>query len=339
MKNPLKKMNKKNRKISLAISCALIIGFGVSCIMTLESCNKETVSNGAINNSSNQKGIAEEFISFNIGDIIDRETMDAIYDEVAYFHGYEIAECTLNKELLQLDEKTYLSYILQKTRSDVESLELPLLNQHLGENYISLNEALSLYNYNPTESTILSNYDFNQVVKNNFNLDVITAGTNQLMDILIDALEKSETEEEFYALYRNRINELTNEISNPNDFFCAYISAAVCMNSFMTWSWYFYNDCSTKKDRPSVWQRIKDKAQEITKKLEPYVEADLEGAAWGALVGSGCGAIRGAVAGSAAGGVGAIPGAVAGAVSGAVNGSFEGAIGGSLIHHHKNHKK
>lgn len=313
----------------------IVAGIMVAAVVTLVACSKD----GDSNNLSQKKNVTEETVSFNLGDIFDREAMDSIYDEVAYFHGYEIMECTRNEETLLLNDEMYLEYIINKMRKDVGDLDLPMIHKYLGEKYISPDEFLKLYKNTSGETTILTEFMFEDVVDANFDLKVIKDGTDRIVDALFEAFENSETEMAFYTLYKERVGKLVSEISGPNDFFCVYMSAAVCMNSFMTWGEYFYGDTKIKKDNRSTWQKIKDKAKETVNKLKPYVEADLEGAAWGALVGAGYGAIRGGIAGAAAGGVGAAPGAVVGAAAGAVNGSFEGATAGSLAHYHKNHHK
>lgn len=267
-----------------------------------------------------------------------REKIDEISKQLALFHNSELRKMfNLYESYKDIEIDVFFLNIMR------HELEADLrMNKYLVENkfnikYMDVLGYYDLYEYMKKHKTItLKTFPFRVAPIRSFNLELIERHTKSLYQILKRCFIQSLTYDEFIEDYCTAVDSDLKTIHTTNDYACIRFAADICLSSFEFWSLYFFSKKSSntkkKESLKEKWNKLKENAKELVKKVQPYAEADLEGAAWGALVGAGYGAATGAAAGAVAGGVGAVPGAISGATAGAVDGAFQGAIAGSLAY-------
>lgn len=288
------------------------------------ACSKE---NESIDENLIAKSTAGLQISF--ADYLEKETVDLIAEELADFHGREINSFLSNPDLKSLSYDASLAYVFSRIQNDLQNDSLPESRHYLNDSSaMDFNDIKSLCDYIVFEKGSLSEFPFDEVVRNNFDLDLIDNKISQLSQILFTAVAKSKTYDEAVDDYNTTVANLLSELG-MNEYVPSKFAAAVCLNSFETWCNHY---CGTNKpqEERGWWENFKGSLEDSWNTLKPYVDADLDGAAYGAIFG----AIKGAAIGVVTG-VGVIPIAS----SAAVRGAYEGAVVGSWQYYNENNRK
>lgn len=289
------------------------------------ACSKE---NESIDENLIAKSTTGLQISF--ADYLEKETVDLIAEELADFHGREINSFLSNPDLKSLSYDASLAYVFSRIQNDLQNDSLPESRHYLNDSSaMDFNDIKSLCDYIVFEKGSLSEFPFDEVVRNNFDLDLIDDKISQLSQILFTAVAKSKTYDEAVDDYNTTVANLLSDLG-MNEYVPSKFAAAVCLNSFETWCNHY---CGTNKpqEERSWWENFKGSLEDSWNTLKPYVDADLDGAAYSALYS----AFKGAIYAVPAGGLGIVYGAMAGAVSGA----FDGAITSSWEYHNENNRK
>lgn len=291
------------KKIALVFPILLIFAF-IGC----EKDYGEDIKNWGVNDLAYCSNLDLE-TSFN------KNTIDSIAIECAEFHGFVLNALLCDSTIWDKHSDELLNEILCVIKNNFQKLELPHSSLFLADckiDYIEFSNVIDMDSIGNNEFFI---QNFDNQKYSSFNLQEITLLCRTIWPLLEESLITSNSMEEVEEKYKKRIVSLTDTITDVNTYFCISMAAAVCFNSFETWSILF---CGEINEKSAFWDKVKKTAG----KIQMYAEADLEGAAYGAIAGATELAIVGGITGG-------LPGAAAGAAAGAVGGSFGGAIASS----------
>lgn len=295
------------KKTILAITSIILVA---SSIMVFYACEKEK----AITASTDERLVDSK-------EIVSKKDIDNLSRDIATFHNHILLSIVRNEDLPKtLDVKELIMQVRTQMLKEMDRMDIPHLRPYL-EAYADLEES------EKESISMLIECGFSCDLYSFINDSVLfKVKKEEINKVIISNFFESESYEDYENMCQNDIARVLSNINSSRDYMELRLYADITRASFAAWCEYFYGTLKSK-DIHSGWQnlkkKVKHKVEEVVafgRELDPYIEADFDGAVYGMGLFGGCAIIANAIpgAGQVAEGLAVGLGAAVGTVVGSV---------------------